>query len=73
MKKVFSIFLILSLLTALTPSYALAQSAQELQLGMSRDFGYGGFGNDIQGLFTLKIKNPPAESDQRGIFISIAP
>ena len=61
MKKVLSIFLILSLLTALTPSYALAQSAQELQLGMSRDFGYGGFGNDIQGLFTLKIKNPPAD------------
>jgi hypothetical protein len=28
---------------------------------MSRDFGYSGFGNDIQGLFTLKIKNPPAD------------
>jgi len=60
MKKVFSIFLILGVLTALTASYAFAQSTSELQLGMSRDFGYGGFGNDIQGLFTLKIKNPPA-------------
>ncbi len=61
MKKVFSIFLILGVLTALTASYAFAQSTQELQLGMSRDFGYAGFGNDIQGLFTLKIKNPPAD------------
>ena len=60
MKKLISILLILSFLTALTASYAFAQSTQELQLGMSRDFGYGGFGNDIQGLFTLKIKNPPA-------------
>ncbi len=69
MKKVFLIFLILSLLTALSPSYAFAQSAQELQLGMSRDFGYGGFGNDIQGLFTLKIKNPPANLSSVDFYI----
>jgi DNA-directed RNA polymerase subunit RPC12/RpoP len=61
MKKVISILMILSVLIAFTASYALAQSTQELQLGLSRDFGYGGFGNDIQGLFTLKIKNPPAD------------
>jgi DNA-directed RNA polymerase subunit RPC12/RpoP len=60
MKKVLSILLVLSVLTAFTASYALAQSTQELQLGLSRDFGYGGFGNDIQGLFTVKINNPPA-------------
>jgi DNA-directed RNA polymerase subunit RPC12/RpoP len=59
MKKVFSILLILGVLTTLTVSYALAQSTPELQLGLSRDFGYSGFGNDIQGLFSLKVKNPP--------------
>ena len=37
-----------------------AQTADQLQLGLSRDFGYGGFGNDIQGLFSMKIKNPPS-------------
>ncbi len=61
MRKVFSILFIISVLTALTTSIALAQSTPELQLSMSRDFGYSGFGNDIQGLFTLKIKNPPAD------------
>ena len=61
MKKFLAILLILSVLTVLVSSAALAQSAQELQLGLSRDFGYGGFGNDIQGLFTLKVNNPPAD------------
>jgi DNA-directed RNA polymerase subunit RPC12/RpoP len=61
MKKILSIILIFSVLTSMTASIALAQSTQELQLGLSRDFGYGGFGNDIQGLFSLKIKNPPAD------------
>ncbi len=41
-------------------SIAVAQSDNELDLGLSRDFGYGGFGNDIQGLFTIKVKNAPA-------------
>ncbi len=59
MKKVLSILLILSVLTAMSANLTLAQSIQELQLGMSRDWGYSGFGNDIQGLFTLKVKNPP--------------
>ncbi len=59
MKKIFSIALILCVLATVTAGYATAQSANELQLGLSRDFGYGGFGNDIQGLFSMKIKNPP--------------
>jgi Zn ribbon nucleic-acid-binding protein len=59
MKKAFSIILILLVLTVFTVSYARAQSTDELKLGLSRDFGYGGFGNDIQGLFSMKISNPP--------------
>ncbi len=59
MKKIFSILLLTCWLTTVSFSFALAQSANQLQLGLSRDFGYGGFGNDIQGLFSMKIKNPP--------------
>ena len=59
MKKIFSILVITCLLTIISPGFALAQSTDQLQLGLSRDFGYGGFGNDIQGLFSMKIKNPP--------------
>jgi hypothetical protein len=59
MKKVFSIILIFGVLITFTVSHAQTQSADQLQLSLSRDFGYGGFGNDIQGLFTAHIKNPP--------------
>jgi hypothetical protein len=37
---------------------AFAQ-VNELTLRMSRDFGYGGFNNDIQGLFSMKVTGPP--------------
>ena len=60
MKKFTSVLMIFWALTLFTVSTAFAQSNGELQLGLSRDFGYGGFGNDIQGLFSMKIKNPPA-------------
>jgi DNA-directed RNA polymerase subunit RPC12/RpoP len=60
MKKAFSIIFILCLLASVTAGLAFAQSTDQLQLGLSRDFGYGGFGNDIQGLFSAKISNPPA-------------
>lgn len=60
MKKTLFILMIASLLLGLTTSIALAQSGSELDLGLSRDFGYGGFGGDIQGLFSMHIKNPPA-------------
>jgi hypothetical protein len=59
MKKVFSIILILCVLITFTVSHAQTQSTDQLQLGINRDFGYGGFGNDIQGLFTAHINNPP--------------
>lgn len=68
MKKISSIILVLSILLYLTSSFAYAQSPNELELGLSRDFGYGGFNNDIQGLFTLKIKDPP-ENLVRVVFL----
>ena len=35
-----------------------AQDGNRLQLGLTRNFGYGGLGK-IQGSFTLKVSNPP--------------
>lgn len=60
MKKFSSMIKILFVLFLITTSLANAQAPNELELTLSRDFGYGGFNNDIQGLFTMKIKNPPA-------------
>jgi hypothetical protein len=37
---------------------ALAQT-EVLSLKLSRDYGYGGFNNDIQGLFSMKVVGPP--------------
>ena len=38
---------------------ALAQTADQLVLSLSRDFGYSGFnGNDIQGTFSMKVNGP---------------
>jgi len=59
MKKFTPILLLFCILFLATVSNVQAQSNGELQLGLNRDFGYGGFGPDIQGIFTLKIKNPP--------------
>jgi len=58
MKKLDIISLTL-ILTLLVFGSAAAQEAEGLKLGLSRDFGYGGFGNDIQGLFSMKIVDPP--------------
>ena len=69
MKKVFLIILISCVVSGVATNYASAQSADQLQLGLSRDFGYGGFGNDIQGLFSVKIKNPPANLTRVEFFI----
>lgn len=59
MKKISMVLVISCLLIGLTASGVFAQSTNQLQLGLSRDFGYGGFGNDIQGLFSVKVKSPP--------------
>jgi hypothetical protein len=59
MKKSLTILLTLNICLILVGS-AAAQEAQGLKLGLSRDFGYGGFGNDIQGMFSMKISDEPA-------------
>ncbi len=56
--KAFFLLIILSLLVLLPGQTALAQEEQELTLSLSRDFGYGGMGNDIQGLFSMHAKGP---------------
>jgi hypothetical protein len=58
MKKLVIVTLTLILALSIFSS-AAAQEAQGLKLGLSRDFGYGGFGNDIQGLFSMKIGDEP--------------
>lgn len=35
-----------------------AQAQQELVLSLTRDFGYGGFSNDIEGLFSMHAASP---------------
>lgn len=60
MKKTSLIF-ILILITCLAAGFtpAAAQEEEEtLILGFNRDFGYGGFGGDIQGRFSLKVSAP---------------
>jgi DNA-directed RNA polymerase subunit RPC12/RpoP len=56
--KRFIFFITLLLACLLFVSPALAQTDPGLQLGLSRDFGYGGFGNDIQGLFSMRASGP---------------
>ena len=69
MKRISLIILLSSLLAGIVFSTASAQAADQLQLGLSRDFGYAGFGNDIQGLFSAKIKDPPANIIKVEFFI----
>jgi hypothetical protein len=60
MKKI-RIFTITILITLMLVGSAAAQDSPGLKLGLSRDFGYGGIGNDIQGLFSMSIKDPPED------------
>lgn len=60
MKKHFTLTFVLAFLLALTLAVpALAQEElPELEIRLNRDFGYGGFGNDIQGTFSIKVSGP---------------
>jgi hypothetical protein len=56
--KIIYLSLVLALcLCLVVVSTSLAQS-EELSLTMSRDWGYGGFNNDIQGLFSMHVSGP---------------
>ncbi len=60
MKNRLVIVLVCLLLTFSVTIPALAQNEEQLVLRLNRDFGYGGMGNDIQGLFSIEVREPPA-------------
>jgi hypothetical protein len=57
MKKFRIAFLLAALLSLIAVSTAFAQG-EGLTLKLSKDFGYGGFSNDIQGTFSMKVTGP---------------
>ncbi len=57
MKKIISVTVFSLLACFLLVPLALAQ-AEQLNLSLSRDFGYGGFDGDIQGLFSMSASGP---------------
>jgi hypothetical protein len=57
MRKKYFAWLIAILLSLSTAFSAFAQTGQ-LTLKMSRDWGYGGFNGDIQGLFSMRVTGP---------------
>jgi hypothetical protein len=57
MKKLCFSILISFVASILMVATAIAQTEQ-LTLRMSRDWGYGGFNGDIQGLFSMKVTGP---------------
>jgi hypothetical protein len=56
--KITPLLFTILLLFALTGSAAAQEDQPTLEINLSRDFGYGGFGNDIQGTFTIKVSGP---------------
>ena len=57
MKRMQIAFLIVTFASLFAFTTAFAQT-EGLILRLSRDFGYGGFNNDIQGLFSMKVTGP---------------
>jgi hypothetical protein len=47
-----------AILFSLFASLLVLAQTEQLTLKMSRDWGYGGFNGDIEGLFTMKITGP---------------
>src|SRR5512135_481752 len=57
MKKAALTFLLVTLISLLAVAGVVAQTTG-LSLSLSRDFGYGGFGGEIQGLFSMRVTGP---------------
>ena len=69
MKKGICLLLSLFLLVLVVPGRAFAlQEGPSLNLGLIRNFGYGGLGK-IQGSFTLRIIDPPADLTEVSFFM----
>jgi Bacterial Ig domain len=58
MKKIRFALLLALTVSLLAVSATLAQSDESLTLKLSRDWGYGGFNGDIQGLFSMHVTGP---------------
>ncbi len=56
--KRYQFALVIAVFVSLFLSTTVFSQTEELSLKMSRDFGYGGFNNDIQGLFSMKVTGP---------------
>ena len=50
--------LLAAILFSLFTSFLVLAQTEQLTLRMSRDWGYGGFNGDIQGLFSMKVTGP---------------
>ena len=58
-KQNFLTLLLAALLAMVLTAPALAQEElPELEIRLYRDWGYGGFGNDIQGTFSIRVSGP---------------
>ena len=57
MKNIRIAFLLALTVSLLAVSTGFAQT-ESITLSMSRDWGYGGFNNDIQGLFSMHVSGP---------------
>ena len=57
-KKIFIAVSIVLLALLAAPAALAQEETPPLELRLNRDFGYGGFGNDIQGTFTIKVNGP---------------
>ena len=57
MKKTIPILFLLLTFTLVLPVFA-QENAESLVLDFNRDFGYGGFGGEIQGRFSIKVESP---------------
>ncbi len=63
-KRLLGVSLFVGMIISLGAAAAWAQEAtpvpEGLDLGLSRDFGYGGFGGDIEGTFSYRVDGPDA-------------
>jgi hypothetical protein len=57
MKKILIPLMLVLAISLLTVTAVCAQS-ETLKLSLARDWGYGGFNGDIQGLFTMHVSGP---------------
>ena len=57
MKK-YTIAFLLAILIGLVAVGLVSSQSEQLTLRMSRDWGYGGFNGDIQGLFSMRVTGP---------------